>query len=500
MWLLPLLIVGLAVVLAVPLGLFMARVLDRPGPANWLERLLDTGPQSAKHYLLAMLVCNVGAFALGYVMLALQPNLPLNPDAKKMLAASTIFNTASSFLTNTNLQHYSGEKHLSYFSQLFVIGWKQLLTPAIGLAALLAMIRGLRGDKHLGNFYIDLWRGFAYVMLPLSVILAVLLMAEGVPMTLNGNATAKTLEGNEQKIARGPVASVVAIKQLGTNGGGFFGANSAHPYENPTAWSNVLECAAIILIPLGCIVLFGRMIGNIRHAVVLGVAMMLFMLAFTAWGIAYDTMQPNPALTDRPLNKDLGEKTDTPSLPVDQTGVGNLEGKELRFGPSAGPTWAALTTCTSNGSVNCMHDSLNPLAGLAPMAGMWLNCIFGGVGVGLINLLVYLIVAVFLSGLMVGRTPEYMGKKVEAREMKLAMLALLIHPIAILAPTGFVALLEWGTGSISNRDRMGCRKSSTSSRRRRPTTAPNSADCSRPGGSPPIRIPTMRFTGTSPRA
>jgi potassium-transporting ATPase potassium-binding subunit len=464
MWLLPLLIVGLAVGLAVPLGLFMARVLDRPGPANWLERLLDTGPQSGKHYLFAMLLCNVAAFAIGYILLALQPNLPLNPDGKKMLAASTIFNTASSFLTNTNLQHYSGEKHLSYFSQLFVIGWKQLLTPAIGLAALLAMIRGLRGDKHLGNFYIDLWRGFAYVMLPLSVILAVLLMAEGVPMTLNGNQTAHTLEGKEQTIARGPVASVVAIKQLGTNGGGFFGANSAHPYENPTAWSNVLECASIILIPLGCIVLFGRMIGNLRHAIVLGVAMMLFMLTFTAWGIANDTMQPNPALTERPANKDLGEKTDTPALPVEKTvgnlegkeflpvekTVGNLEGKELRFGPSAGPTWAALTTCTSNGSVNCMHDSLNPLAGLAPMSGMWLNCIVGGVGVGLINLLVYLIVAVFLSGLMVGRTPEYLGKKVEAREMKLAMLALLIHPIAILAPTGFVALLEWGTGSITN--------------------------------------------------
>jgi potassium-transporting ATPase potassium-binding subunit len=450
MWLLPLLIVVLAAGLAVPLGLYMARVLDHSAPANGLERLLSTGPQNSRQYLVAMLVCNTAAFAIGYVLLALQPDLPLNPDSKKVLAASTIFNTAASFLTNTNLQHYSGEKHLSYFSQLFVIGWKMLLTPAVGLAALLAMIRGLRGDKDLGNFYVDLWRCFTYVMLPLSVVLAVLLVSQGVPMTLNGNEKAVTQEGGEQIISRGPVAAVVAIKQLGTNGGGFFGANSAHPFENPTALSNILECAAIVFIPMGCIVLFGRMIGNLRHAVVLGVAMMLFLVAFTVWAIATDTCQPNPSLIERPAPKGFSEEAPTPALPVDQTGVGNLEGKELRFGPSAGPTWAALTTCTSNGSVNCMHDSLNPLAGLTPLSGMWLNCIFGGVGVGLINLLVYLIVAVFLSGLMVGRTPEYLGKKVEAREMKLAMLAMLIHPIAILIPTGLVAVLPWGTESISN--------------------------------------------------
>ncbi len=450
MWLLPLLIVGMSAVLAVPVGLYMARVLDRSGPANGLERLLDTGPQTGRQYLLAMLVCNVSAFAIGYLLLSLQPDLPLNPDHKRMLASSTIFNTAASFLTNTNLQHYSGEKHMSYFSQLFVIGWNQLLTPAVGIAALLAMIRGLRGDKHLGNFYLDLWRGFLYLMLPLSLILAVLLLAEGVPMTLEGNVKAATVEGGEQVIARGPVASVVAIKQLGTNGGGFFGANSAHPYENPTGWSNVLECVAIILIPMGCIVLFGRMIGNFKHAVVLGVSMLLFLGAFLVWGVVTDTQHGNPALAERHPSKDLPGQQYNAALPVDQTGVGNLEGKELRFGPSAGPTWAAITTCTSNGSVNCMHDSLNPLAGLTPLSGMWLNCVFGGVGVGLINLLVYLIVAVFLSGLMVGRTPEYLGKKVEAREMKLAMLALLIHPIAILAPTACVALLPMGPGSVIN--------------------------------------------------
>ena len=450
MWLLPLLIVGLAAGLAIPLGFYLARVLDRPGPANGLERLLHTGPQNGRQYLLAMLCCNVAAFAIGYVLLALQPSLPLNPDHKKMLAPSTIFNTACSFLTNTNLQHYTGEKHLSYFSQLLVIAWNQLITPAIGLAALLAMIRGLRGDKDLGNFYVDAWRGFLYVMVPLSAILAVLLVAEGVPMTTEGHVDATTMEGKPQTIARGPVAAIVAIKQLGTNGGGFFGANSAHPYENPTGWSNVLECAAIILIPMACIVLFGRMIRNFKHALVLGGSMLLFLGAFVVWGIATDTLQPNPALTERHPSVDLPIQEVNAALPVDQSGTGNLEGKELRFGPSAGPTWSAVTTCTSNGSVNCAHDSLNPLAGLTPFSGMWLNCIFGGIGVGLINLLVYLIVGVFLSGLMVGRTPEYLGKKVEAREMKLAMLALLIHPLAILVPTGCAALMAWGTDSTSN--------------------------------------------------
>ena len=435
MWLLPVMIVVVALVLAVPLGWFMARLLDRPATGP-IERLLNTGPQNAVQFLLSMLLLNVLLFVAGFVLLALQPYLPLNPDhLTKALAPSTIFNTASSFLTNTNLQHYSGEVHLSYFSQIFVIGWKQFLTPAIGLAALLAVIRGLRGDLHLGNFYVDTWRGLVWVLLPLSLILAVALMFEGVPMTLNGSETVKTLEGGEQKIARGPVAAIVAIKQLGTNGGGFFGANSCHPFENPTSLSNLLECVAILLIPMACVFLFGRMIHNMHHAAILTGVMLLFLGMFLTWAVLTDTLQPNPGLA---------------GLPIDQSGVGNLEGKELRFGRTAGPSWAAITTCTSNGSVNCMHDSLNPLAGLTPLLGMWLNCIFGGVGVGLINLIVYLITAVFLAGLMVGRTPEYMGKKVEAREMKLAMLALLIHPILILVPAGFVAPTSFGAESLSN--------------------------------------------------
>jgi potassium-transporting ATPase potassium-binding subunit len=480
MWLLPLLIVGTAVLLSVPLGRYLAKVIDGrytpPAPLAWVEARLNTGPQTWKPYALAMLGFNVVVFLIGYAVLALQPYHPafLNPDGKGMLSPSTIFNTACSFLTNTNLQHYSGEVHLSYGSQLFAIMYKQFVTPAIGLAALVAVIRGLRGDAHMGNFYLDLWRGTVYVLLPLAVIVALLLMAGGTPMTFQGNEAVTTVEGTPQAIARGPVAAVVAVKQLGTNGGGFFGPNSAHPFENPTAWTSFVECVCILLLPMAGLVMFGVMLANMRHAAVLYGLSLVCLGTFTVWAICHDTLKPNPAVAGhaavakpdgtpykvpaleetaeggfRAVEKEL-PATAIPPLPVDSDGVGNLEGKELRFGPSAGATWAAATTCTSNGSVNCMHDSLNPLAGLTPLTGMWLNCIFGGVGVGLINLLIYLIVAVFLAGLMVGRTPEYLGKKVEAREMKLAALALLAHPVLVLGPAALFCATGWGPGAQNN--------------------------------------------------
>src|SRR5262245_26342797 len=481
MWLLPVLTIGLMVALSIPLGLFMARVFDRPA-ANRIERALDTGPQNWKQYAFAMLLSNVVMFVLGFIVLATQPwhGKFLNPDDKGMLSPSTIFNTACSFVTNTNLQHYSGEVHLTYGSQLFGIVLKQFLTPMVGIAVLLAIIRGLRGDQHLGNYNLDLWRAMIYLALPLSLVAGTLYMAGGMPMTFEGNVTAETLQagsmgtdtvdGKEvpkpQEIARGPVAALVPIKQLGTNGGGFFGPNSCHPFENPSAWTNVVENVCIILIPMACLVMFGRMIRNMRHAVVIFAVSLIALGTLTAWAVYHDAMKPNPGLAGAPpiadakgqplsitvLNAD-GQTEVKPlpdaanraqvGLPVVQD-TGNLEGKELRFGPAAGPTWAAATTVTSNGSVNCMHDSLNPLAGITPLTGMWLNCIFGGVGVGLINLLIYLIIAVFLAGLMVGRTPEYLGKKVEGREMKLASLAMLAHPLLILIPTGLFVATDWG--------------------------------------------------------
>jgi K+-transporting ATPase ATPase A chain len=389
-----------------------------------------------------------------------------------MLGPTTIFNTAISFLTNTNLQHYSGEQHLSYFSQVVFVLWNMFVSASVGFCALAAITRGLRGDSHMGNYYLDMWRVVVYVFLPASLIMGVLLMADGVPMTFDKAAEVATLEpgamgttetgqAQPQTIARGPVASIIPIKHLGTNGGGFFGANSAHPFENPSAWSNFLTCVNILIFPFSLVVMFGRMLGQMRHAAVIYSVMMGLFVTMISWAVYWDTLHPNPGLTARPERAYEVADPGTPEgkravtlpavagLPVDQE-LGNLEGKELRFGTSAGSTFSAVTTAVTCGSVNCMHDSLNPLAGLTPFTGMWLNCVFGGKGVGLINLLVYLIVGVFLAGLMVGRTPEYLGKKVEAREMKLAMLALLIHPIMILGPAGLFAALDWGQKATNN--------------------------------------------------
>jgi K+-transporting ATPase ATPase A chain len=472
MWFLPLLIVGTTIILSIPAGFYLAWVIEgRYQPPRWLraiEERLNTGPQNWKQYTIALLLFNTVMFIVAFVILALQPYMPLNPDHqdKGPLAPTTIFNTAVSFLTNTNLQHYAGEQHLSYFSQLTAILWNMFVSAAVGFCALAGVIRGLRGDADMGNFYLDMWRVVVYVFLPASLIMGVLLMGAGVPMTFEGKAEVTTLEQppdakepQQQQIARGPVAPIIPIKHLGTNGGGFFGANGAHPYENPSAWTNFLECMNIMIFPFALVIAFGRMLKNMQHAAVIYTVMMGMLIVMIVWAVYWDSLQPNPALMARPAlklklkdadGKDIDKEIPTlVGLPVDQA-LGNLEGKELRFGTSAGPTFAAATTAVACGSVNCMHDSLNPLAGLTPLTGMWLNCVFGGKGVGLINMLVYLIVGVFLAGLMVGRTPEYLGKKVEAREMKLAMLALLIHPILILGSTGLFAASDWGVKAQNN--------------------------------------------------
>jgi K+-transporting ATPase ATPase A chain len=476
MWTLPLLIVVSAVALSIPVGIYLAWIMDgryrAPRWLHWFEDRLTTGEQDWKQYVLSMLMFNTVMFVFGFAVLALQPLLPLNPDDKKMLEPTTIFNTAVSFLTNTNLQHYSGEQHLSYMSQLVFVVWNMFVSASVGFCALLAIVRGLRGDSHMGNYYVDMWRAVIYVFLPSSLLMGVLLMADGVPMTLRGAQKSATLEpgamgpaqdgaDQPQLIARGPVAAIIPIKHLGTNGGGFFGANSAHPFENPSALSNYFTCLNILVFPFSLIIMFGRMLRNMRHACVIYGVMMLMFVVMIGWAVYWDTLHPNPGLiahaahsyevadASDPTGKRTIASPAVAGLPVDQH-LGNLEGKELRFGTSAGATFSAVTTAVTCGSVNCMHDSLNPLAGLTPFTGMWLNCVFGGKGVGLVNMLVYLVVGVFLAGLMVGRTPEYLGKKVEAREMKLAMLALLIHPVMILGPTGLFAALDWGTKATNN--------------------------------------------------
>jgi K+-transporting ATPase ATPase A chain len=449
-WFLPFLILAVTTVLAIPFSRYLAWIMDGQyrGPRflRWIEHFFNTGPQNWKQYAVSMLLFNTLMFIFGFAVLSLQPAMPLNPDGKGMLAPTTIFNTVCSFLTNTNLQHYAGEQHLSYLSQLFMICWNMFLSASVGFCCLVAIIRALRSDPHMGNYYLDMWRVVVYTFIPASLIMGVLLMAEGMPMTLDGAAQVTTVEPGamgqdengqpqlQQQIARGPVAAVIPIKHLGTNGGGFFGANSAHPFENPSAWSNFLSEMNYCIFPFALVLMFGRMLRQMRHAWIIFGVMMLMFVVMIGWGIYWDTLQPNPGLA---------------GLPVDQS-LGNLEGKELRFGTSAGATFAAGTTAICCGSVNCMHDSLNPLAGLTPLTGMWLNCVFGGKGVGMINLLLYLIVGVFIAGLMVGRTPEYLGKKVEAREMKLAMIALLVHPIMILMPTGLFVATDWGTKAMNN--------------------------------------------------
>jgi potassium-transporting ATPase potassium-binding subunit len=465
LWLHPLWALGLPILASLPLGWSMWRSLDRP--AERVGRGLDAVPlflcrllgrseparMDWKKYALAFLWFNAALFVLTFGLLYFQQHLPLNPDGKGSLGSlgykdtagvehkdadtAVVFNTVCSFVTNTNLQHYSGEQHLSYFSQLACIVWLMFVTPAAGLAVMLAVVRGLRGDKHLGDFYVDLMRSLIFVLLPVALVIAVLLVGTGVPMTFEGAAVATTVDGaatrmETQTICRGPVAALVAIKQAGTNGGGFFGPNSAHPFENPNAWSNLLAVVSIAVLPMSSIVMVGLMLKNLRHAAVIYGVMLTLLLIGAAVAIWAES-SPSAAAA---------------GLPVAQGP--NMEGKEVRLGPVAAATWAAITTATSNGSVNSMHDSLNPLAGLVPMSLMMLNVVFSGIGAGFMNMFMFIIVAVFLAGLMVGRTPEYLGKKVEAREVKLAMLTMLIHPLLILAATGLFAATDWGAKTVAN--------------------------------------------------
>ena len=434
------LIVGGTALISWPLGRYMKWAMDpNNGEAGGFTRLFQSvggavcaQDQNWKRYMVAMLVFNVVMFVVTFGFLALQQILPLNPDGKGVLDGSLIFNTAASFTSNTNLQHYSGEVSLSYLSQLGGLMWLQFVSAATGIAALAALSRGLAG-KPFGNFFVDLQRASFLVLLPVAVVFAILLVIGGVPMTFDGAAIAHTLEGVQQTIARGPVAAFVSIKQLGTNGGGFFGPNSTHPLENPSFWTNIVEMVAIILIPMACVWMFGRIIGRVRHAGVV-FAVMLAFIAVKITGAVYFETAPTQAFAN---------------LPIEQT-VGNLEGKEMRFGATGGPLWSVLTTSTSNGSVGAMHDSLNPITGLMPMIGMWLNSTFGGVGVGMINMFLYIVVGVFIAGMMIGRTPEYLGWRVKSREVKFALFALLAHGLFILGGTAIFAATPWGSDTLNN--------------------------------------------------
>ena len=477
MWLLPITVIVLPILLAIPLSTFMARIMDgqyKPWPVfGWFEKRLDSGPQNWKQYTVTLLFFNTVLFLFGYLVLSLQPWMPLNPRGLGMLAPTTIFNTVISFATNTDIQHYSGDQVFSNFSQIFFCIPMFFLSAAIGLCALAAIIRAFRSDSNLGNFFLDMWRVVIYLFLPASLALSIVFLAQGMPMTFQSAYQVNTLEPaamgtdnnnqpKQQTIVVGPLAAFVPMKMLGTNGGGFYGMNSAHPFENPTAGSNIATTSSFMLFPMALVLMYGRMLSRRRHANVIFAVMLTLLVGTVLWAIYFDTLRPNPGLTAHPGAQNFeiasatapgGKRVITmpavAGLPVDQH-LGNLEGKELRFGTSAGSTFAALTVDFTCGAIICEHDSLNPIAGLSPMFGMWVNCIFGGKGVGMVNLLLFLIVGIFIVGQMVGRTPEYLGKKIGPREVKLALIALLVHPLVILFPTGLFAATNWGVKAESN--------------------------------------------------
>jgi len=436
------LIVGMSSILSWPLGRYMAMVMDS-NQDKIRRRRLDTlfahvagdggNGQTWSRYLISMLVFNAFMFGICFLILLTQQWLPLNPDGRGALTWDLAFNTAASFTTNTNLQHYSGEVSMSYFSQLFALMWLQFVSAGTGLAAMTALARGMAGKTDLGNFFVDLQRATFCVLLPLAALIAALFIAGGMPMTFDGSVQATTLEGAMQTITRGPVAVFVAIKQLGTNGGGFFGPNSTHPFENPSFFTNAISMFAIIILPMASVWMFGRITRRMSHAATIFSVMLLLLLGKIGWAVTFEAA-PTAAFAGLPI----------------ESFSGNLEGKELRLGATTGPLWSVLTTSTSNGSVGSMHNSLNPLTGLAPLTGMWLNATFGGVGVGMINMYVYVVVSVFLAGMMIGRTPEYMGKRVESREMLYAAVCLLAHALLILGGAALFAGTSWGIDTIKN--------------------------------------------------
>ncbi|HEK8723495.1 TPA: potassium-transporting ATPase subunit KdpA [Clostridioides difficile] len=392
--------------------------IDKKKEMNW------------KQYALALLFTNAVMVFIGYIILRTQSMHIFNPSGIKSMEQGLSFNTIISFMTNTNLQHYSGESGLSYFSQMTVIIYMMFTSAATGYAAAMAFVRGLVGKKKtLGNFYVDLIRITTRVLLPGALIL----VTQGVPQTFAGTETVTTIEGKLQDIARGPVAALESIKHLGTNGGGFFGSNSSHPFENPTIISNIVEILSMMILPGACVVAFGHMIKNKKQGwVVFGAMSIIFLIGLVVCFKAESA--GNPILSQLGLNQSMG----------------SMEGKEVRFGIAQSSLFTTVTTSFTTGTVNNMHDTLTPLGGLVPLLNMMLNVVFGGKGVGLMNMLMYAIIAVFLCGLMVGRTPEFLTKKIEGKEMKLIALLIILHPLLILMFSGLSVAIPAGLEGISN--------------------------------------------------
>ena len=427
----------LVVLLAVPLGRYIGKVFDYE--RIWLDKIFDPldrlifqlsgiDPRPAMTWqqsLVALLVINGWWLVVSLLVLTNMSWLPLNPDGNQSMPLDLAFNTTVSFVTNTNLQHYSGESALSYLGQMNLMLW-QFISAGTGMAIAAVVFKAMKEglNPSLGNFYSLLVRSCTRILLPLAIVSAVILAFEGVPMTFEGKGTMTTLQGETVAVSRGPAAAFVAIKQLGTNGGGFFGVNSSHPLENPTYLTNIVEDVSIFLIPIAMVFALGFMLKRRQLGLTIFGVMTLGFLLLVVPAVLSE-IGGNPALTQ---------------LGVTQN-AGSMEGKEVRLGPAASAYWAINTTVTSNGSVNAMHDSMTPLTVMTALLGMMINCFYGGVGVGFLNFYIFLILAVFISGLMVGRTPELLGRKIEANEMKIAMGIALLHPFLILAGTALSSYL-----------------------------------------------------------
>ncbi|ABX38553.1 potassium-transporting ATPase, A subunit [Delftia acidovorans SPH-1] len=442
------LVLLLMTALAVPMGQWLARCFTSEHHA-WIERLsfraLGVNPAERmgwQRYGLALLLSNGAMLLLGYALLRAQGWLPLNALGNAAQTPDLAFNTAASFVTNTNWQAYSGESSLSNATQMVAITFMMFAGAITGVVAAAGFIRGLARSSasDLGNYWVDYVRVLWRVMLPLSFVVALVYVWQGVPQALDGQVWATTLEGARQQILLGPVASLESIKHIGTNGGGFFGMNAAHPFENPTPLTNAIHILGMLLIPSAMTYAFGSMLLRRRQGWVLFGACLVMFVGFLA--LVFTAEQAgNPLLTAAGADQQIS---------ATQPG-GNMEGKELRFGIADTALFVATTTAATTGSVNAMHDSLTPLGGLVPLAQMMINCVFGGDGVGLINLLQYAILTVFLAGMMIGRTPEFLGKKIEAREIKLVMLAVMAHPISVLGFTALAAVWPDTLASLANR-------------------------------------------------
>ncbi|MBU3179987.1 potassium-transporting ATPase subunit KdpA [Clostridium psychrophilum] len=435
----------LFVLIVIPLGRYVYNVIS--GEKSFVDPLFNkidnlifkfTGikkdEMTWKTYILAIIISNVVMCLFAYIILRIQSLHFLNPNNIKSMTPDLSFNTAVSFITNTNLQGYAGESGVSYLSQMVVMTFLMFTSAATGFSAAGAFMRGIIGRKKtLGNFFVDITRIITRVLLPLSIVITVVLVSQGVPQTLAPTKTITTIQNQYQDIAIGPVASLESIKHIGTNGGGFFNANSAHPFENPTPFSNLVELLSMMALPGSIVIAFGLMLKNKKQAWVIFIAMSVLLVM----------MIPVIYMSERAGNPNLAH------IGLSQA-MGNMEGKEVRFGIAASALFTTITTAFTTGTVNTMHDSLMPLGGLVPLWNMMLNVVFGGKGVGFMNMIMYAIITVFIAGLMVGRTPEFLGKKIEGKEIKLIALAILVHPFIILFPSSVSLSTKMGLSSITN--------------------------------------------------